>query len=143
MKKSAQYSFENCVNKQVSLLNAGKPLEAFDAFFGAAGVMFSNDKLFASGNKEAREKQEPFISAAVSINGLIAELKVLTSQEICIFRNMSSFTSKDNKLHQINGLCWQKWRYGKIEEERYYDGDHMNKLIENGILKNPALLVRP
>ena len=142
MDKLTEKSFRNCVEKQVSLLNAGKPLEAFDAFFSATGVMFANNELFASGSKESREKQEPFISAAISINGLITELKMLASQEICVFRNKSSFISKDGKSHQINGLCWQKWQNGKIVEERYFDGAHMSQLIDNDILNDPTKLLR-
>jgi len=130
-------SFETLVLAQVKLLEAGLPLDAFDACFSASGVMFANDVLFATGAQEGRRKQEPFISAATSIRGVITDLKIHAATEVCVFRNRSSFDTVDGATHQIDGLCWQKWINGKISEERYYDGILMDKLIANGILSAP------
>ena len=133
-------SFSECVNLQVKILEAGKPLEAFDRFFARDGVMYANDAIFASGAEEGRGKQEPFVSSATSISGLITNLKILEEQEICVFRNKSSFTAPDGERHQIDGLCWQKWDGGQITEERYYDGSRMQSLITDGILLRPDIL---
>ena len=132
-------SFEACVRAQVDLLNAGKPLEAFDIFFAPSGQMFANDKLFANDAREGREKQEPYITAATSISGSITDLKFLVSDEICVFRNRSSFIASAN-LQQIDGLCWQRWHDSQIVEERYYDGDPMRELIADGVLRRPQLI---
>ena len=133
-------NFERCVLKQIEFLNAGQPLEAFDAYFSHDGVMFANDVVFASSADEARKKQEPFISAADSISGLITDLKTHLHSETCVFRNKTSFTSHDGQTHQIDGLCWQQWAQGKIAEERYYDGDAMLAIILTGVLLKPEQL---
>jgi len=130
-------SFEALVLAQIDLLNDGKPLEAFDTFFSSNGVMFANDDLFATGAVEGRKKQEPYISAATSINGLISGLKINAASEVCVFRNKSNFSTGEGAPHQIDGLCWQKWTSGKISEERYYDGILMGKTIADGILSAP------
>lgn len=132
--------FENCVLKQIELLNAGMPLKAFDAYFSLDGVMFANDVVFASCANEARKKQEPFISAAASISGLITDLKTHPLSETCVFRNKTSFSTHDGQTHQIDGLCWQQWSQDKIIEERYYDGDAMLTIISTGILLKPEQL---
>lgn len=119
------------------MLRSGQPLEAFDRFFATDGIMYANDEIFASGAKEGRRKQETYILSAKSISGLIVDLCISDTHEICVFRNRTSFATADDLLHQIDGLCWQKWRGGKIAEERYYDGDRMKKLISDGILQKP------
>jgi len=134
-------SFETLVLAQVELLDAGLPLDAFDACFSVKGVMFANDVLFATGAQEGRRKQEPYISAATSIRGMITDLKIHAATEVCVFRNKSSFATADGATHQINGLCWQKWINGKISEEWYYDGILMDKLIAGGILSTPEEFV--
>lgn len=141
MGNSSRTIFKETVALQIKLLQDGHPLEAFDAYFEKSGVMFANDELFATGQKEARAKQEPFISAAISIQGLITDVNTIASEEICVFRNKTSFTTANNETHQINGLCWQKWRFSKIIEERYYDGEHMENLVIAGILINPSVLI--
>lgn len=133
--------FENQVQRQIALLNEGKPLEAFDRFFDVAGVMYANGKLFAASAQEGRQKQEPYISAAASIDGNITDIKILASKEVCVFRNQSSFVTGGGVKHQIDGLCWQHWQNGKIVEEQYFDGEHMNNHIANGVLDQPELLL--
>ena len=73
------------VTAQVELLEAGKPLEAFDAFYDEIVLMYANDVLFASGAAEGRAKQEPFIAAAESISGRIADIKVVDKQVFVFF----------------------------------------------------------
>ncbi|WIY24489.1 hypothetical protein [Parasedimentitalea psychrophila] len=140
MQDAINPSFEDRVLAQVELLGAGLPLEAFDVCFSASGLMFANDVLFASSAEEGRKKQEPFISAATSIHGLITDLRIHVASETCVFRNKSSFGTGVGATHQIDGLCWQKWIDGRISEERYYDGRLMCKMIADGILSAPEEL---
>lgn len=133
--------FEIHVNQQIALLNEGKPLDAFDQFFDISGVMYANGEIFASSAQEGRQKQEPYIRAAASIDGNITDVKILISKEICVFRNQSSFVTGDGSKHQIDGLCWQHWQNGKITEEQYFDGDRMSNHIANGVLDQPELLL--
>ena len=129
--------FVSDVKAQITLLNEGKPLEAFDQFFAPEGVMFANGAVFASGAAEGRRKQEPFMSAASSIFGNTEDLVLSDDGEICAFRNRTSFIVSGGKKHQIDGLCWQRWQNGKIVEERYFDGDEMQKMLSMGILISP------
>ncbi|WP_310621468.1 hypothetical protein [Flexibacterium corallicola] len=141
MKYKSEYAFTGLVEGQIQLLNLGKPLEAFDRYFDVSGVMFANGELFADGAAMAREKQEPYIAAATSIRGQIIDLKMNSELQICVFRNRTSFTIADGTVHQIDGLCWQQWREGKIVEERYFDGTKMQSQIDAGILDKPEILV--
>lgn len=134
----SQLSFSQGVQAQVALLNEGKPLEALDQFFALEGKMFANGALFAAGAVESRNKQEPHILSAKSIQGAIEDLVIAEEREICAFRNKTTFVTADDVHHQIDGLCWQKWHNGRVIEEHYFDGEHMNALISDGILRNPA-----
>lgn len=142
MQTPSNPSFHDSVNLQVDLLQAGRPLEAFDRFFAADGVMYANDEVFARGAEEGRRKQEPFISLAKSMTGSIVELSISDTYEICTFRNRTSFVTQDDVAHQIDGLCWQRWSDGRIVEERYYDGDNMRRVISEGLLAKPDMLAK-
>ncbi len=126
---------------QVRLLNAGKPLEAFDAFFDEGVLMYANGALFASGASEGRAKQEPYIATATSIAGRITDLAVVEELGVCVFRNRSTFVDADGATHAIDGLAWQRWAGGRVVEERYFDGAPMSELLAQGILSNPAMLL--
>ncbi|NIZ59440.1 hypothetical protein DL239_00460 [Sedimentitalea sp. CY04] len=134
--------FADCVNTQVALLRAGKPLEAFDQFFAGDGLMFANDVLFATGAAEGRRKQVPFIASAASIDGAITDVKIIDDLQVCVFRNKTSFCTAEGVPHRIDGMCWQQWSDGKIVEERYYDGNRMRLLITQGILGNPDMMIK-
>lgn len=130
-------SFAQAVHGQIELLRSGKPLDSIDQYFAEDGVMYANGELFAEGAAAARKKQEPFISSAREIVGKIVDVKLNETAEICVFRNRSSFKDADGKVHQIDGLCWQKWTDGKIAEEQYFQGDMMNEMISSGLLESP------
>ncbi len=134
-------SLSDAVMAQVALLRAGQPLEAFDAFFDPAVLMYSNDVLFASNAIEGRAKQAPYIAAATSIVGRITDVIVLEETNICAFRNRSTFTDAEGKAHQIDGLSWQRWNAWRVVEERYYDGEKMQQLLADGILTNAGRLL--
>lgn len=125
------------VEAQIALLDQGKPLEAFDQFFAANGVMYANGEIFAKDAAEGRRKQEPYMTSATSILGSIVDLVVSSEWEICAFRNRTSFVVSAGKKHQIDGICWQRWQNGKIVEERYFDGSEMQKMLDAGILSSP------
>lgn len=129
--------FKKDIEEQIALLNEGKPLEAFDQFFAAEGVMYANGDVFANDAIEGRRKQEQYINSATSILGKIVDLVVSEKTEICAFRNRTSFVVSGGKKHQIDGICWQRWQNGKIVEERYFDGNEMQTMLEIGILSSP------
>lgn len=137
----ARDTFRLNVEGQIRLLNAGKPLEAFDRYFAADGVMYANGEVFARGAVEGRKKQEPYISAAETVVGNIVKLVLSEEKELCAFRNLTSFVTSSGKKHQIDGVCWQLWRDGMISEERYFDGAMMEQMLRRGILTSPEKLV--
>ncbi len=134
--------FADLVHLQVDLLNTGEPLLALDYFFSKLGTMHSNGVLFARDGAEAREKQQPYFSLAIEIHGNITDLHIDDAREVCVFRNRTSFTTRDGKVHKIDGLCWQQWNAGKVHLEHYWDGSHMRDVLEQGILRDPSLLLK-
>ena len=133
-------SLDELVDLQVSMLRSGKPLEAFDKFYGEAVQMYANNTLFASGFTDGRSKQEPYITSARDIQGCITDVTVFREAELCVFRNRSRFVTDEGNSRKIDGLCCQKWHGNKIVEERYYDGQCMTKWIDQGILTNSDVL---
>jgi hypothetical protein len=132
--RSHAMTFTSALKDQLELLNGGDPLEAFDRYFADVGVMYDNDQLFGVGKVECRSKQEPFISAATSIVGNITRCSFDEEQELCAFRNESTFVDAAGGSSKIDGLHVQRWKNGAIIEERYYRGDVMAERIAAGIL---------
>lgn len=100
MDDAARKTFVDAVQGQIALLLKGKPLEAFDAYYQPYVKMFANDVLFASSAAEGRRKQEPFITAAMSIFGEVTDLNIADRRQVCVFRNRTRFTTADNTEHQ-------------------------------------------
>lgn len=113
-------NLKEAVRGQLDLLNAGKPLEAFDAYFADNGIMYDNDEIFAVGKQACRDKQEPFITSAQSIEGNITRCTVDPATGVSVLRNQTSFVSADGRSVAIDGILVQRWENGKIAEERYY-----------------------
>ncbi|MFD2203978.1 hypothetical protein [Kiloniella antarctica] len=132
--------FEQAVKHQVELLEAGYILQALDLYFNEQGKMYENDNLFGKNRAECRSKQEPYINAAKEILGKITDLKIVNTAQICIFRNKSRFIDQQNNLIQIDGVHWQKWKNGKIIEERYYHAHKLDEILSQGLLNNPESL---
>jgi len=126
--------FQAAVTDEIALLNAGKPLEAFDRYFDDDGVMLVNDETFGTGKAECRAKQETFIFEASSIIGNITHCAVDVEDEICVFRNRTTFVDETGQPKEMDGLHWQRWSNGKIVEERYYRGEAMEQKLAEGIL---------
>lgn len=137
----ARGAFRKNVEGQIDLLNEGKPLEAFDRYFATEGVMYANGDIFARGAAEGRKKQEPYISMAETVTGNIVDLVMSEEKEVCAFRNRTSFVTASGKKLQIDGVCWQLWRNGMIAEERYFDGETMERMLRRGILTFPEKLI--
>jgi hypothetical protein len=95
--------------------------------------MYDNDQLFGVGKVECRSKQESFISAATSIAGLITCCSFDEKQELCAFRNESTFVDAAGGSRKIDGLHVQRWKNGATIEERCYRGDMMAEKISEGI----------
>ncbi|MBL4633015.1 MAG: nuclear transport factor 2 family protein [Kofleriaceae bacterium] len=108
------------VRRQVELLNAGRPLDAFDLCFADDGIMYDNDEVFAVGKQACRAKQEPFILAAQSIEGNITRCTLDIATGVSVLRNQTSFVGADGRSTAIGGIHVQRWENGKIVEERYY-----------------------
>ena len=104
--------------------------------------MYANGEIFARGAAEGRKKQEPYITSAETVAGNIVDLVVSEENEICAFRNLTSFVTPDGKRHQIDGVCWQRWLGGRIVEERYFDGEAMQRVLQAGILTSPERLAK-
>ena len=133
-------SLDELVDFQVAMLRSGKPLEAFDEFYGEAVQMYANDILFASGFTDGRSKQEPYITSAREIHGCITDVAVFREAGLCVFRNRSRFTTDTGNARQIDGLCCHKWHGEKIVEERYYDDQCLTWWIDQGILTDTTVL---
>ena len=127
--------FRESLHDEIALLNKGRPLEAFDRHFADDGVMYDNDEMFGRDKAEARAKQEPFIAAAASIRGRIADARIDEQAEMSVFRNRSSFVTASGETVQIDGLVVQRWVRGQIVEERYYRGELMEEKLASGALR--------
>ncbi len=132
--------FENLVLGQIELLRAGKPLEAFDAYYDDDVVMFDNDTLLAKDKKTARDLQAGFMKSAQAIHGQISRYAIFPDASISVLHNTTRFVDSSGQENQIDGIHWQSWKSGLIVEERFFRGESVQELTQNGIFDNPTLL---
>jgi hypothetical protein len=101
--------FERLVLGQIELLRAGKPLEAFDAYYDDGVVMFDNDTLFAKDKTTARDLQAGFMNSAQAIHGEVSRYAVFPDAAISVLHNTTRFVDSGGQENQINGIHWQQF----------------------------------
>lgn len=126
-------NLKEAVQGQLDLLNAGRPLDAFDSYFANDGIMYDNDNVFAVGKQACRDKQEPFITSAQSIEGNITRCTLDPVAGVSVLRNQTTFVSAEGRSVAIDGILVQRWEAGKIVEERYYRDAMGAEKLESGI----------
>jgi hypothetical protein len=126
--------FQTAVRDQITLLNEGEPLQAFDRYFDDDGVMYDNDEVVGTGKAACREKHDASTSNASIILGNITSFAADIEDEICVFRNQTTYIDDEGTETHLDRIHWQRWENGMIVEERCYRDEMMAEKIAAGIL---------
>ncbi|MDX1954206.1 MAG: nuclear transport factor 2 family protein [Chitinophagaceae bacterium] len=108
---------------QVDQLNQmileGKILEAFEKFYDDNVVMQDNDYPARVGKDINRQYEEAFVSGLTEFRGAKI-LNTLISDGLAVVEWWFDYTHKDYGTRTYVQLAVQRWKNGKIVEEKFY-----------------------
>ena len=97
----------------------GKILDAFEKFYADDVVMQDNNYPQRVGKDENRTYEEAFVNGLTDFRGASGEY-VLISDGIAVVEWWFDYTHKDYGVRNYKQICVQRWKEGKIVEEKFY-----------------------
>lgn len=108
---------------QVEQLNQmileGKILDAFDKFYADDVVMQDNDYPARNGKAVNRQHEEAFVNGMTEFRGAKV-LNTVVSDGVAATEWWFDYTHKDYGTRNYRQLAVQRWKDGKIVEEKFY-----------------------
>lgn len=97
----------------------GKILEAFDKYYADDVVMQDNNYPLREGKVVNRTYEEAFVNGMSEFRG--AKVKnTLLSDDLAVIEWWFDYTHKDYGVRNYTQLAVQRWKGGKIVEEKFY-----------------------
>lgn len=97
----------------------GKILDAFDKFYADDVVMQDNDYPQRVGKEVNRQYEEAFVGGLTAFRGAKV-LNTIISDGIAVVEMWMDFTHKDYGDRNYTQVSVQRWKNGKIVEEKFY-----------------------
>ncbi len=97
----------------------GKILDAFEKFYAEEVVMQDNDYPARVGKEINRSYEEAFVNGLTEFRGAKV-LNTLLSDDLAVTEWFFDYTHKDYGTRTYRQLAVQRWKDGKIVEEKFY-----------------------
>ena len=107
------------VDQLNQMILEGKILEAFEKFYADDVVMQDNDYPVRVGKDVNRQYEEAFVNGLTAFRGAKVH-NVIISDGIAVVEWWMDFTHKDYGDRNYRQVAVQRWKNGKIVEEKFY-----------------------
>lgn len=107
------------VDQLNQMILEGKILDAFEKFYADDVVMQDNDYPIREGKDVNRQYEEAFVNGLTEFRGAKV-LNNLISDGIAVVEWWFDYTHKDFGVRNYRQVCVQRWKNGKIAEEKFY-----------------------
>lgn len=107
------------VDQLNQMILEGKILDAFEKFYSEDVVMQDNDYPVRVGKDVNRQYEEAFVNGLTEFRGAKV-LHTLISDGIAVIEWWFDYTHKDYGVRNYRQVCVQRWKNGKIVEEKFY-----------------------
>ncbi len=97
----------------------GKILEAFEEFYAEEVVMQDNDYTARVGKDVNRQYEEAFVNGLTEFRGAKV-INTIVSDGIAVVEWWMDYTHKDYGVRNYTQVAVQRWKNGKIVEEKFY-----------------------
>ncbi len=97
----------------------GKILEAFEEYYADDVVMQDNDYPARVGKEVNRQYEEAFVNGLTEFRGAKV-VNTIISDGIAVVEWWMDFTHKDYGVRNYTQVAVQRWKNGKIVEEKFY-----------------------
>jgi hypothetical protein len=102
-----------------SMILEGKILDAFDKFYAPEVKMQDNDYPVREGYELNRQYEEAFVNGLTEFRGAKV-LNTLISDDVVATEWWFDYTHKDYGVRNYRQVAVQRWKNGKIVEEKFY-----------------------
>jgi hypothetical protein len=107
------------VDQLNQMILEGKILDAFDKFYDDAVVMQDNDYPARNGKAVNRQYEEAFVGGLTEFRGAKV-VNTLVSDDLAVTEWWFDYDHKDYGTRNYTQLAVQRWKNGKIVEEKFY-----------------------
>ncbi len=107
------------VDQLNQMILEGKILEAFEKFYAEDVVMQDNDYPARVGKDVNRQYEEAFVTGITEFRGAKI-IATIISDGLAVTEWWMDFTHKDYGTRSYTQLAVQRWKNGKIIEEKFY-----------------------
>jgi hypothetical protein len=107
------------VDELNQMILGGQIMDAFEKFYADNVVMQDNDYPQKVGKDENRKFEEAFVSSLTEFRGARVE-NVIISDGIAVVEWWFDYTHKDYGVRNYKQVAVQRWKDGKIVEEKFY-----------------------
>ncbi|MBN8687424.1 MAG: nuclear transport factor 2 family protein [Chitinophagales bacterium] len=107
------------VDQLNQMILEGKILEAFDKFYADDVVMQDNNYPAREGKALNRQYEEAFVGGLTEFRGAKV-INTLISDDLAVVEWWFDYTHKDYGVRNYTQLAVQRWKNGKIVEEKFY-----------------------
>ncbi len=97
----------------------GKILDAFEKFYADEVVMQDNDYPARVGKEANRQYEEAFVNGLTAFRGAKV-LNSVVSDDLAVTEWWMDYDHKDYGTRNYRQLAVQRWKNGKIVEEKFY-----------------------
>jgi hypothetical protein len=97
----------------------GKILDAFEKYYDDNVVMQDNDYPARSGKEINRQYEEAFVNGLTDFRGAKV-VNTIISDDLAVVEWWMDFTHKEYGDRNYTQLAVQRWKNGKIVEEKFY-----------------------
>lgn len=107
------------VDQLNQLILEGKILEGFEKFYDDEVVMQDNDYPQRVGKDISRQFEEDFVNGLTEFRGAKV-INTIISDGVAVVEWWFDYTHKDFGVRNYNQVSVQRWKNGKIIEEKFY-----------------------
>src|ERR1700712_5678072 len=107
------------VDELNQMILEGKILEAFEKFYDDNVVMQDNDYPAREGKDASRQAEEAFVNGLTEFRGAKV-VNTIISDGIAVVEWWFDYTHKDYGERNYTQISVQRWKNGKIVEEKFY-----------------------
>ena len=107
------------VDQLNQMILEGKILDAFEKFYADDVVMQDNDYPQREGKEINREYEKAFVGGLTEFRGARV-VNTIISDDIAAVEWWFDYTHKDYGVRNYKQVSVQRWKNGKIAEEKFY-----------------------
>lgn len=107
------------VDQLNQMILEGKILEAFEKFYADNVVMQDNNYPARDGKEVNRQFEEAFVNGLTEFRGAKV-VDTIISDNLAVVEWWFDYTHKDFGVRNYSQLAVQRWKNGKIVEEKFY-----------------------